>query len=691
MAENPNWKRFIQRKIQLDIVTIFIFLLLTSSFIVIFYIYNRNYKNILDLSTVIVGQVKEVVVEKITGVTNDTLLLSEATKGFITDGKTVSNKNQKLISYLINSLKIDPLIYSVNIATDDGNFLSVTNLTLAQLYYYYSDPTKPLPEGAKYAIRMINNNLSPATETWEYLDTDTKLLDTETIAPVSYDPRTDIWFQAIHAWPRIRWDNVDLPRGANKYMTNRASGITVSVPVVNAEDKFVAVIGINTAIKELSNFISHQKIGISGKAFVLDDNGHILIPSENSDPSEISTELVEHALAQFNKTQQNSFLLPYNNIDYLVTFSEFPLALENTWTIMVVVPFHDFFGNVIQTQKQTIFISFGIMIVFSVLIYFASRHISVPIIQLAKDVDRICHFDFSTPKKIDSHIVEIKTLESSISAMREAIRSFGRYIPKDIVKALVAKGKEITLGGERRSITLMFSDIFNFTTYSESLPIEKLTPFLTAYFDRLSKIILETEGTIDKYIGDSIMVFWGAPHDVDDQEAKACITALRCLSSCQKMQKENPTENWLSRFGLHCGEAIVGNIGTTERMNYTVMGDTVNTAARLQELNKQYHTSIIISETVQKKIGVKFISRPLDYLAVKGKTIKILIYELAGTAEGEFACSTEQVDLCKEFTIAYELFRQGKLEEAKKLFLSLQQRFPSDKPIQIYLERIALL
>lgn len=686
---NNSFRRFIQRKIQIDIVTVFILLLTASTCIILFYTYKKNYDNILDLSETIVGQVNQALVEKVNDFVVPTQILVEETKGLITKPEEITPSNLPLISYLINSLSVNQMLYSINIATSDGKFLSVINLTRAGFYTYFSEPTKPLPPGSKHAIRWIDLNAASPTETWQYLDTDGTVIASEKIEP-SYDARTDPWYKSMEEWPRLHWNSVNLPRGATKYMSQEEEGVTVSSPILDKEGKILAVVGINVTLRQLSNFISFQKIGENGIAFVLDPEGNILIPSslDTAPLSDLHQKMIQEIYKKFSSTQKQNYFLKEQGIEYIAKIVEYSLTLEEKWYVGVIVPFNDFFEATIQTQRRTMLISLGILVIFSIFIYFASRHISQPVVQLAKDVDRIRHFDFTKPNEIHSHIVEINTLDTSINAMRAALKSFGRYIPKDIVKVLIEQGQEIALGGERREITVMFTDIANFTTYSEAISMEKLTPFLTAYFDSLSKILLEEGGTIDKYIGDSIMVFWGAPQPIANQETKACLAALRCLTVCMQRQKENPTENWMTRFGIARGEVIVGNIGTDERMNYTVMGDTVNTAARLQALNKEYATSIIITEAVQKNIGETFIARPLDFLAVKGKKIKISVYELMGTAEGEFGCSTEQKELSREFAKGYFLFHEGKLEEAKTQFFAVQQRFPSDLPTKIYLDRI---
>lgn len=488
-------RRFIQRKIQIDIVTIFILLLTTSTGIILFYTDKKNYENILDLSETIVGQVNEALVEKVNDFVVPTQLLVEETKGLIINPEDIAPSNLPLISYLLNALRVNQMLYSINIATSDGKFLSIINLTRAGFYTYYSEPTKPLPSGAKFGIRWIDPTATPPAETWQYLDSDKTVIANENVKP-TYDVTADPWYQSMTTWPRLHWNSVNLPRGASRYLSKQEEGVTASSPVQAKNGKIFAVIGINVTLSQLSNFISFQKIGTHGKAFVLNPEGEILIPSplDSAPMSELHQKLVRKIYNQFSETRKQNYFLKEKGDEYIAKIVEYSLTLEEKWYIGALVPFNDFFETTIQTQHRTLLISLGILVIFSIFIYFAARHISKPVIQLAKDVDRIRHFDFTKPKEIRSHIVEIKTLDSSINAMRTALKSFGSYIPKDIVKALIEQGQEITLGGERRAITVMFTDIANFTTYSESLPMEKLTPFLSAYFGSLSKIILEEGG-----------------------------------------------------------------------------------------------------------------------------------------------------------------------------------------------------
>lgn len=623
------------RKIQVHIVTIFFFLIGVSCLFIIYFNYYRNYEAIHDLSTDVIQEVGDDLIDNISNVLGQAQLLSEVTRGVVGQGGLISDI-PTLIPYLLNTLKASPMVFSVGIATEDGHFLAVINLALANLFHYYSRPSEALPKGCKYAVRIVDNTSAATTENWQYFGTDGSILATEAIEPSSYDPRTDPWFTSMKEWPSLHWENSYLPRGINKYYSVEEAGVTVSTPMFNSEGKFFGMIGVNITLNYLSNYITHQQIGKSGKAFVLDSKGNLLIPTQkNLDPSSLvlAKTLVPSTFEQFVKDEQQHFFFREGAVEYIVYAQNFPISLENEWMIVIAVPFSDFFGAIVRTEQETILISLAILILFCALVYLFSKRISVPIVALANEVDRIRHFDFKRVFSIKSNIREIKTLDTSIAAMRTALQSFGKYVPQDVVKTLIEKNELIILGGKKQILPVMFSDITDFTATSEKLTSEEIMSKLSIYFDVISKIILESQGTIDKYIGDSVMAFWGAPREVKDPVKAACLAALRANKVCNIEFKERGLPDWKTRFGIHMGEVIVGNIGTNERMNYTVIGDVVNTTSRLTALNKQYKTSIIISEIVKQNIGKEFITRPLDHVAIKGKQTKITIYELVGTVD----------------------------------------------------------
>ncbi len=680
------------RKIQIRIVTIFFLLIGASCLFIIYYNYNRSYESIHSISDEMIEQVSDNLIGKIAALTNRTEDIAEVTRGAIGLHGDFAVEIPELVSYLLNLLKSCPTVYSVGIATVDGYYLSAIDLTFSKFNHYYADQEKELPSGCKYATRLINMNCSPSTEDWQYLGTDGSVLATELLKPASYVAQTDPWFTDVKGWPARSWENSILPRGITKYRSLEEPGITYSIPYFKADKSFYALVGVNISLQFLSSYIAHQQIGQSGKAFVLDEEGRLLIPTQKDmDPSflKLSEELIPAVYQNFQKNADQNFFLTLGSTEYIIYVQEFPISLANDWTIVIAVPFTDFFGGIIKTQHDTIIISFGILLIFSLLIYFFSKRISVPIIQLSREVDKIKHFDFQEQLSLKSKIHEINILDYSIAAMRRALHSFGKYVPKDIVKTLIAQNQTISLGGKKVVLPVMFSDITDFTATSESLTSEQIMSSLSVYFDAISKVILESQGTIDKYIGDSVMAFWGAPHSVADPIKTACMAALRADRICNKESKERGLPEWKTRFGIHVGEVIVGNIGTSERMNYTVIGDVVNTASRLTGINKEYNTSIIISDAVHKNLGEEFVTRPLDFVAVKGKKIKLTIYELMGTREGEFAPTVEQRELCKAFTKAYEVYHAGQVEEGKALFRALSEHFPSDMPTKIILERIS--
>ncbi len=214
---------------------------------------------------------------------------------------------------------------------------------------------------------------------------------------------------------------------------------------------------------------------------------------------------------------------------------------------------------------------------------------------------------------------------------RQLRHTFSRYVSNEVVSEIMKNPEAIALGGEEREVTVFFSDIRGFTTISEGMSSPKLVAMLNRYFTLMTGEIIKNRGTLDKYIGDAIMAFWGAPLSDENQVDNALKTAVSMIAKLKELNKEL-TEEGLPEIkigiGLFNGKAVVGNIGSTERLSYTAMGDTVNTASRLEGLNKEYGTQIIVGESVMKKAKDKYIFKFLGAVKVKGKNEEVNVYTI---------------------------------------------------------------
>jgi len=274
---------------------------------------------------------------------------------------------------------------------------------------------------------------------------------------------------------------------------------------------------------------------------------------------------------------------------------------------------------------------------------------------------------------------------------RKVRTAFGQYLSPEVIRRLLVNPRLVD--PKKTDITVMFSDIRGFTTISEKLDAQDLALFLNQYLSDMTRIVFGTNGTLDKYIGDAVMAFWGAPFEEPGHATKACNAALEMMQRVGELQKKWEAEGKPKLdigIGLNTGVASVGNMGSALRYGYTALGDTVNLSSRLEGLNKDYGTHIIINETTYlaaKDDG--FVFRELDLMRVKGKLQPVTIYQLMGRQQ-DFAAngSTETIRLQQEmFASARELYRNREWEAAQHAFQDLLDKWPDDGPARMYWKR----
>jgi adenylate cyclase len=218
---------------------------------------------------------------------------------------------------------------------------------------------------------------------------------------------------------------------------------------------------------------------------------------------------------------------------------------------------------------------------------------------------------------------------------QRTIWSLAHFVPKEIVKGIINGSISSELGGIRQEVTILFTDVQNFTGIAEAADPDDLMRQTSRYLTVLTDAFLAEGGTVDKYIGDAVMAFWNAPHLQPDHIERACRAALAAKAAGEALNLRFEAEGlprFVTRIGLHVGEAVVGNVGSAERMDYTVLGSSVNLAARLEGLNKDYGTKILVSEAVRGRVDHCFRFNSIASVIAKGMTTKTRVYELVGAA-----------------------------------------------------------
>lgn len=270
---------------------------------------------------------------------------------------------------------------------------------------------------------------------------------------------------------------------------------------------------------------------------------------------------------------------------------------------------------------------------------------------------------------------------------RQLAHLFGQYVPPELVDEMSKKMEEINLDGEMREMSVLFSDVRGFTTISESLEPKELTSYINAFLTPITRVIHENRGTIDKYMGDAVMAFWGAPLE-DTQHARHALNAAISIVDCMKILRKNFSEkNWPEIYvgvGVNTGVMNVGNKGSEFRVDYTILGDAVNLGSRLEGLTKVYGVDIITSEYT-KYAAPEFEYRELDRVRVKGKDKPVTIFEPLGLLEN---ISKEERTLLKQFHIGIKHYRSQNWDAAEHEIFALSQLDPERKIYQIYLDRI---
>jgi adenylate cyclase len=409
-----------------------------------------------------------------------------------------------------------------------------------------------------------------------------------------------------------------------------------------------------------------------------DQNGDLRAKA-NGLPEEMRAALAHPALSRVSSENPVGFgRFEIGGRAFLV--SALNLRGAQGWRVGIVVPEDHYLGAFRQIRMMLLLVSLsagGVLLFLGIL---ALRSVRGSLARMVASAARMREFDFA-PLPATAPFRDLAEVMTDLEQAKTALRAMGKYVPINLVRQLYRARKEPTLGGELRDISLMFTDIQDFTTLSERLPPDTLARALGRYFAVMTAAIHAAGGTVDKYIGDSVMALWNAPEAQQDHATRACSAALACLEATGRLMS---SPDWAelppfrTRFGLHRDNVMVGHFGAPDRLSYTALGDGVNLASRLEGLNKTYGTTILASQAIRESAGDAFAFRLLDIVAVKGKSQGVQVYELIGA--GPLAAS--QQERVKAYERALEAYQQRRFADALSLLAG-----QGDQPSQVLGER----
>jgi class 3 adenylate cyclase/ABC-type nitrate/sulfonate/bicarbonate transport system substrate-binding protein len=470
-------------------------------------------------------------------------------------------------------------------------------------------------------------------------------------------------------------------------------------PIIK-DGAFIGCASANITLDVLSRFLTSHRSSPASTTLIANPNNGMIIAYPDQKKSvrmdggrleiarldDIAVDNVREAYRLQSQTNRDDFFFrsPLNGEEISASFARYPGSFGQPWEVVVLTPTSDFVGDLERTNRQMIVLIAALTGIELLLIYFFSKRLSRPIEGVSQDLRSVEDLSFKHVVPATSHIKEIKELQAAVGLFETSLRSFSSFVPLDVVRKLIKTGIPLTLGVEQRFLTVLFTDLQDFSTLAEHMAPNDLLSQLSLYFEAVSQAIAEEHGTVDKFIGDGIMAFWGAPALRTDHALRGCHGALRATRRMHRLNDEWSAEGRPRlhlRVGLHCADVLVGNVGSSERLSYTVMGDGVNVAARLEGINKNFGTTICISDSMVEAAGADIVARPIKKVQVKGRKHEFMVYELMGVKNSddpELAAPEDANKLCDMTRAASDHFERGQLDKAAQCYREILAAFPGD-------------
>ncbi|KAL9658470.1 hypothetical protein ABK040_006011 [Willaertia magna] len=448
--------------------------------------------------------------------------------------------------------------------------------------------------------------------------------------------------------------------------------------------KFLGIVTVDFTLGNLHVFLKSFIVGKTGLSFIMERNGNLIAASVGSEEQEegnfnsrlnvvnskvdtikiVGTEILKE-YSNINITTTAAKLIDVKGSLYFVEISEFYIHENINWLIIVAFPSTDYMKQMKLSTILTIVITF-LMILVSVCIsaIVSCCFIKKPLLQLRNLMKQVGFLKFDNilnekyRKKLGGLLYEVKSIQLAFYSMVCTLQSFRKFVPEVIIKKSLEKNKTAKMYLVEREISILFMDFVEFTKLTVNLSPIMLIELMGEALEELSTIIEEEGGVIDKYIGDAIMALFNTPNPLPNYEEQACLSCLRCIQRLKDKEQDWNRRGLPSikcRIGINSGKALIGNFGSSKRLNFTALGHNVNLAARLEPLCKLYQTNNLISESTFEKVKEKFCCKFIDFVVVAGTSDGVLVF----TILNERSKATENELEMERITIKMKQYLQG--------------------------------
>jgi adenylate cyclase len=569
------------------------------------------------------------------------------------------------LSSLIAVLSINPFLADSDVRSETGGAVGLFRTALQQLpkmdsiYVGYNNgcwlqvrrldnldakerERLGAPAAAAYAVNLVlpaESGDLPLRRVFE--DPNGNNIEKRDIWDYGYDVRKRPWYRDTM--------EAQKPRTSSPYPSFSLGTpvITLSAPL---QGKARGVIAADLKLDDLSEFAQSERPGEHGMAVLFDASGTLiahpdyekLLENAAKDPArpqlpnvnDLKSGLIAAVLRGWDRSDRYAGTLSDEaGQTYFFRLRRFSLGQSNNGYLLLLAAQDDFAQDIRALEKKAVILAFLVGGCFVPVTWLFGDRMSRSLKRITAQTGRLKALVAPDATPVKSYVKEIHELGATMIVAQRTIWSFARFVPKDIVKGLIDNSISTELGGIRRELTILFTDVRNFTGIAEAADADVLMRQATRYFTALTEVFLAEGGTVDKFIGDSVMVFWNAPNLQSDHVERACRAALSAKSASESLNAQFEAEGlpiFFTRIGVHVGDVVVGNLGSAERMEYTALGTAVNLASRLEGLNKEYGTAILVSEAIRTRGAPYFRFDDVATVIAKGMTKETRVYELIG-------------------------------------------------------------